>query len=291
MYQKLNEMGDQDFKSGLIRSREKSVLMVRVEIATVALGMIIIGGFLWYILVLNRKLTEANRNLGKKVEELEAFVYTVSHDLKSPVVSMQGMASIFKEDYGEKIDGKGIFYIDRIIANAGFMEDLIQGLLLLSRAGRKSEKMEMASVKKVIQDILMINRESLEKKQVEVVVEKNIPDTLFERTQLQQLFQNLISNSVKFSGDQPFPKITIGGKFDKEWIEYYVKDNGIGIDPSYHQKIFGVFQRLEDVPVEGTGIGLSIVKKIIDLSGGKIWIKSQKGKGATFFFTLPKVSA
>jgi signal transduction histidine kinase len=291
MYERLNEVGDQEFKNGLIRSKEKSVLMVRVEIGTVVLGMILIGGFLWYILFLNKKLAEANRNLGKKVEELEAFVYTVSHDLKSPVVSMQGMASIFKEDYGNKIDVKGRFYIERIIANAGFMEDLIQGLLLLSRAGRRSEKMEMASVKKVIQDILMINQESFEKKQVEVIVEENLPDTLFERTQLQQLFQNLISNAVKFAGDQPFPKVIIGGRFHKEWIEYYVRDNGIGIDPSYHQKVFGVFQRLEDLPVEGTGIGLSIVKKIIDLGGGKIWIESQKGEGATFFFTLPKGSA
>jgi signal transduction histidine kinase len=288
MYDQLNKLGEQEFTRKLIQSREDSLLILRVEMGSVVLGLIIVGGFLWYILFLNKRLLESNDKLERKVKELEAFVYTVSHDLKSPVVSMQGMASLFKKDYGNTMDEKGIYYIDRIIANAGFMEELIQGLLLLSRAGRKSEKMEMAHVSKVIQDILMINQESYKSKNVVVTVEKNLPDAIFERTQLQQIFQNLISNSVKFTGDQAFPKITIGGWQDKDRFEYYVKDNGIGIDPAYHKKVFGVFQRLEDVAVEGTGIGLSIVKKIIDLAGGEIWVESEKGKGATFFFTLPK---
>ncbi|MBI1822540.1 MAG: hypothetical protein HY200_07010 [Nitrospirae bacterium] len=288
MYETLSKLGEDEFRKKLVRSRENSLLTLRIEIGTVVLGLIIIGGFLWYILFLNKSLTVSNEKLEKKVKELEAFVYTVSHDLKSPVVSMQGMASLFKKDYGGQIDEKGKYYIDRIIANAGFMEDLIQGLLLLSRAGRKSEKMEMASVSKVLQDLLLINQESFKSRNVEVTVESDLPDLVFERTQLQQIFQNLISNAVKFVGNQAFPKVSIGGWQDRDRIEYYVRDNGIGIDPAYHKKVFGVFQRLEDVAVEGTGIGLSIVKKIIDMAGGEIWIESEKGKGATVFFTLPK---
>jgi signal transduction histidine kinase len=288
LFEKLNQLGEDEFKKRLEETRERSLLMLKVDIGTVVLGLMIFCGFIWYIVLLNRKLTRTNLKLEKKVEELESFVYTVSHDLKSPVVSMQGMASIFKQDYGERINEKGLFYIDRIIANAGFMEDLIQGLLLLSRAGRQVEHMEMSPVSKILQDLLLMNEEQIRKNHVDVTVDKSIPDPLFERTQLSQIFQNLFSNALKFSAGQPNPRVFIGGSEEREHYKFYVRDNGIGIDPKYHKKIFGVFQRLEEVAVEGTGIGLSIVKKIIDLAGGEIWVESQKGSGATFFFTLPK---
>jgi signal transduction histidine kinase len=140
----------------------------------------------------------------------------------------------------------------------------------------------------VLDEILALHGEHLKKRNIEVVIHPSLPRFFFDHLQLTQIFQNLITNAAKFMGDQPRPKIEIGGTERNGFVEFYVKDNGIGIDPSYHEKIFAIFQRLQDVKVEGTGVGLSIVKKIIDLSGGKVWIESQRGTGATFFLQLPK---
>src|SRR5581483_7857332 len=139
-----------------------------------------------------------------------------------------------------------------------------------------------------LDEVLALQEAYLKERNIEVVVQPSLPRFLFDHLQLTQIFQNLISNAAKFMGDQPHPKIEIGGTERNGLVEFYVKDNGIGIDPSYHEKVFAIFQRLQDLKVEVWGVGLSIVKKIIDLAGGKIWIESQKGNGATFFLQLPK---
>src|SRR5581483_1414118 len=223
-----------------------------------------------------------------RTAELEAFIYTVSHDLKSPVVSMNGMASMLKEEYGGQMDETAKHYIDRIIGNANYMEELIQGLLTLSRIGRMQERQEWIEVEDLIQNVLEILHGQLTKQNIVVTVQSPLPSFTFNPIQLAQIFQNLISNASKFMGDQPHPRIEIGGRETEDGVEFYVKDNGIGIDPAYHDKIFAIFQRLHDVKVEGTGVGLPIVKKIIDLNGGKIWVESERKNGATFFIRLPQ---
>jgi signal transduction histidine kinase len=223
-----------------------------------------------------------------RTQELESFVYTVSHDLKSPVVSMQGMASLFLQDHGDKVDQKGRYYLERIVSNAHFMEDLINGLLILSRVGRKQETPERMDVREVLQGILDRERDRLVQRNIRVVIQAPLPEFVFDRIRLTQVFENLITNAAKFMGDQPSPEIEIGGSEGEGWVEFYVKDNGIGIDPAYHEKVFGIFQRLKEVEVEGTGVGLAIVKKIVDLAGGKIGLESEKGKGTTFRFRLPR---
>jgi signal transduction histidine kinase len=237
-------------------------------------------------------LAQAHGHLENEVklrtQELESVIYTMSHDLKSPVVSMQGMASILIEDYSDQFDEKGKHYIQRIIANANYMEEMILDLLALSRVGRPQQSPEPIEVRSVLERILDIHRERFEEKGIEVVIQPTLPHFLFDRVQSTEVFQNLITNAAKFMGDQPHPRIEIGGRESGEWVEYYVKDNGIGIDPEYYDKIFGVFQRLKDVEVEGTGVGLSIVKKIVDLAHGKLWIESRRGEGATFFVRFPK---
>ena len=241
---------------------------------------------------MSEELARSHEHLEEQVKvrtaELESFIYTVSHDLKAPVVSMQGMASLLDEDWGEKVDERGRRYIHRIIHNANYMEELITGLLSLSRIGRKQQNTVLADVKEVLAEILEIHQQRFLEKKVQVLIHPSLPSFTFEKMQLTQLFQNLITNGVKFMGDQSSPKVEIGGEEKREWVEFYVRDNGIGIDPAYHSKIFGLFQRLKDVEVEGTGVGLSIVKKIVDLAGGKIRIESAKGKGTTFFIVLPK---
>jgi signal transduction histidine kinase len=241
---------------------------------------------------MSEDLAQAHGHLENEVklrtQELESVIYTMSHDLKSPVVSMQGMASILMEDYSNQFDEKGKHYVQRIIANANYMEQMIMDLLALSRIGRAHKAPEPVEVRSVIEKILDLNQERFSQKGIEIVVDPSLPHFHYDRTQATEIFQNLITNAAKFMGDQPRPRIEIGGRESGEWIEFYVKDNGIGIDPEYHDKIFGVFQRLKDVEVEGTGVGLCIVKKIVDLAGGKIWIESRRGEGATFFVRFPK---
>jgi signal transduction histidine kinase len=228
------------------------------------------------------------RQVKERTYELESFVYTISHDLKSPVVSMQGMASLFLSKYGSQIDEKGKHYLDRIVANTNYMEDLINDLLSLSRIGRRQENPEIVDLHDTLKEILSIVKERFKEKGIEAVIMPSLPQFSYERGHLTHLFQNLITNAEKFMGDQPHPRIEIGGQEDKDGFEFYVKDNGIGIDPNYFDKIFGVFHRLKEVTVEGTGVGLSIVKKIVELGGGKIWLESQKGAGTTFFLKFPR---
>lgn len=241
---------------------------------------------------MSEELARSHDHLEEQVRartaELEAFIYTVSHDLKSPVVSINGMAGMMKEEYGQELNDHARHYLDRIIGNANYMEELIQGLLTLSRIGKMQERQEMIEVNDVIQNVLDILQNQLAQRNIAVSVQSPLPRFMFNPVQLAQIFQNLISNATKFMGDQPQPRIEIGGKESNGGMEFYVKDNGIGIDPAYHEKVFAIFQRLQDVKVEGTGVGLPIVKKIVDLNGGKIWVESQKGKGATFFFWLPQ---
>jgi signal transduction histidine kinase len=286
--EKLSQQSQENYNAVLKRSKENSELMLRVGLWSSIAGVLLLGGISTIIVNLNRQLVHlnnqllaANQNLEKDVmartQEIESFVYTVSHDLKAPIVSMQGMASLLMEDWGDQVNDKVKYYINRIIHNANYMEELITGLLALSRIGRKQQNEEQANFKEILGEILDLHQQHFRVNKIQVVVQPSLPSFVFERVQLKQLFQNLITNAAKFMGDQPSPKIDI-----------YVKDNGIGIDPAYHDKVFGLFQRLKDVEVEGTGVGLSIVKKIVDLAGGKIWIESKKGEGTTFFIRLPR---
>lgn len=240
-----------------------------------------------------RDITErkqASQALENEVKTLESFVYTVSHDLKSPVVSMYGMASLLKEELGSHLTDQTRHYIDRIIFNASYMEKLILDLLELSRVGKKQQVEKWVEAEEVIREILKMNKESFQEKKVEVVVHSPFPRFTLEHIQLSQLFQNLITNAAKFMGDQSAARIEIGGRAMEKGVEFFVRDNGIGIDPVYHEKIFDIFHRLNEVEVEGTGVGMAIVKKVVNLNHGKIRLESQKGNGATFFVWLPQTS-
>lgn len=240
---------------------------------------------------MSEELARSHQHLEEEVKrrtrELEAFVYTVSHDLKSPVVSINGLASLLKESHAALLNENGKRYVDRIIVNANFMEELIQGLLVLSRIGKKEGEEKRSEAAEVIQEIVSMQKDHLAKKNIELVVHAPLPHFTSDHTHLAQTFQNLVSNAAKFMADQPHPRIEIGGKEMAKGVEFYVRDNGIGIDPDYHEKIFAIFQRLQEVKVEGTGVGLAIVKKIVDLHGGEIRVQSRKGEGATFFIFFP----
>ncbi|MBI4620146.1 MAG: PAS domain S-box protein [Desulfobacterales bacterium] len=239
-----------------------------------------------------KDITEKKRleeEIRRRNEELENFVYTVSHDLKSPLVSLQGFASILLSDYKDKIDENGQHYLERIGQNASYMETLTQDLLELSKVGRVVGAFEKVDTSKIIEELTGRVQHLLEEKKIELLLRNHFPIVYCDRNRILQVFENLISNSIKFMGDAESPVIEIGHTDKGEVYEFYVRDNGIGIEKKYHEKIFIIFQRLQDLEgVEGTGVGLAIIKRIVENHGGNIWVGSEKGKGATFHFTLPK---
>ncbi len=224
-------------------------------------------------------------------EELESFVYTVSHDLKSPIVAIQGFASIFLQDYAHKMELDAIHYVERIQANANQIEKLIRDLLELSRIGRVVNPFETVDVNQVLAEAQTELIFQIQEKQIEVVIQPDFPKIRADRNRLVQVFTNLISNAVKYIGHPEKPRIEIGWNETDDNSIFYVKDNGIGIEKEYHEKIFGLFQILNPDPDKtksGTGVGLTIVKRIIKNHGGKIWLESAPGKGSTFYFSIPK---
>ena len=237
------------------------------------------------------RLVEAEEEIRKKNEELENFVYVVSHDLKSPIVSMQGFSSMLLNEYREKLGEEGGRYIERIRANASRMEVLISDLLALSRLGRVVGAFKDVSSLDIVNRVCNGLKSRLEENRIEVFIGDNLPTIRCDGDRIYQVFENLVVNAVKFTGGAEEPKIEIGYEEKGEFHQFYVRDNGIGIDPKYHRKIFEIFQRLKEVEdEEGTGIGLVIVERIVKNHGGKVWVESQKGEGATFCFTLPRQS-
>ncbi|MDY6857532.1 MAG: PAS domain S-box protein [Thermodesulfobacteriota bacterium] len=250
------------------------------------------GGKVIGTLGIYKDISERKRleqEIAHRNEELENFVYTISHDLKSPLVSLQGFASILKEDFANKIDEDGKHYLERIEKNANYMEELIADLLELSRVGKAEGAYEETDLSKIAEDIKDEMISQLEKGGISFITNDTLPYVYCNRKRIRQLLENLISNSIKFMGEEKSPFIEVGCEDRGRFFKFYVKDNGIGIEEKYHEKIFLIFQRLREIDgVEGTGIGLSIVKRIVENHGGKIWVESERGEGTTFYFTLPK---
>ena len=226
--------------------------------------------------------------LSAKNEEMESFIYSVSHDLKTPIVTIDGFIGALKEDYGKVIGEKGQHFLSRITEGTRKMEGLINDLLELSRIGRVKEKKREVSFAELVKNAAREFHHQIEDRGIKIKVEDNIPPLFGEKKRLAQLVNNLISNAIKYIGkDNPDPLIEAGVIKKEEGPVYFIRDNGIGIDLHYYDKIFQIFQRLPDAKgIEGSGVGLTIAKRIIELHVGHIRVESKKGKGTTFFFTL-----
>lgn len=221
--------------------------------------------------------------------ELEQFTYTVSHDLKSPLITIKGFASYIERDLAtgklERIPSD----LQRIISAADRMYQLLEDLLHLSRAGRQLNPPEQIGLGLLISEAAAAVSGRLAERNVYLHLPPNLPEIYGDRTRLREVFQNLIDNAAKFMGNQPNPQIWIEARAadDPHFVLVSVRDNGIGIDPRHIQRIFGLFERL-DQRVEGTGIGLTLVRRIVEAHGGKIWAESAGlGSGSTFYLTLP----
>ncbi|MBI9076024.1 MAG: HAMP domain-containing protein [Desulfatibacillum sp.] len=234
--------------------------------------------------VQRRKATMAD--LERSNKELEQFAYVASHDLQEPLRMVASYTQLLAQRYENQLDEKAHKFIGYAVEGATRMQGLVNDLLQLSRIGTRGNPFEETDCHKVVQSVLKDLERSIEETGAQIQVEP-LPTVMADSTQLGMLFQNLIANAIKFKGDSP-PQVHISARqSDKEWV-FQFRDNGIGIDPKYHERVFVIFQRLhERGQYEGSGIGLAITKKIVERHGGRIWIESAEGKGTSFFFTLP----
>ncbi|MFC1807324.1 ATP-binding protein [Candidatus Omnitrophota bacterium] len=237
------------------------------------------------------QVEEQKKMLEKVNKELDSFVYTASHDLRAPLRAISSFSSFLKEDYFDKFNDEGKGYLKEIYEGADRMDKLIGDLLELSRISRIQNPYEEVDIRSLIDSVVKRIEFDIKTNKVDLKIGQGIPVVTCDRIKISEVFLNLINNAIKFSSKNPkdVPTVEVGYVDDIQYHKFYVKDNGIGIDPQHHEQVFGIFKRLHTMQeYEGTGAGLSIVKKVIDDHGGKIWIESKLGEGATFCFTIPK---
>lgn len=244
--------------------------------------------------ITERKLVEQERE--RLIEELEAknthlerFVYTISHELRTPLVTISGFAGLLGKDVKEGYSDKVEHDIQQIIASVSTMSALLEDLLELSRYGHVAGSAEKISLHELAEDAANYVSPQIAGRQVEIKILPDLPVIYGDRARLREVLQNLVENSIKFMGDQSEPRIEIGSRDNGAEVVCYVRDNGAGIDPAYQERVFGLFERL-DPKIEGTGVGLALVRQIVELPGGRVWVESEGlGKGSTFLFTIPGV--
>jgi PAS domain S-box-containing protein len=234
-------------------------------------------------------LEQHARDLERSNAELEQFAYVASHDLQEPLRMVASYAQLLSRRYRDQLDEDADDFIDYIVDGATRMQDLINDLLAFSRIGSRGSEFVPIDTNAVLQRVLNNLQLTIDDTHAAISYD-HLPELNGDELEVVQLFQNLISNALKFHGEAP-PAIHIGAHQEGNEVVFSVADQGIGIEPQYAERIFLLFQRLhgkKEYP--GTGIGLAICKKIVDKHGGRIWIKSQPGKGTTFYFTLPTIS-
>jgi PAS domain S-box-containing protein len=242
--------------------------------------------------VTDRKVDEAERErlmreLAAKNIELEQFTYTVSHDLKAPIITIKGFLGFLGEDARSGNQDRLHRDIIRINEAVDKMHRLLNELLELSRVGRMMNPPVIVSFCELVDEALALLDGRLQAVSVQVKVADNFPAVYGDRRRLLEVAQNLIDNAIKFSAHQPSPLVEIGWMgYEGDKPIFFVRDNGIGIAPEHHARIFDLFNKLDPM-AEGTGVGLALVKRIVEFHGGRIWVESEAGSGAKFFFTLP----
>jgi PAS domain S-box-containing protein len=240
------------------------------------------------LLDINEQLQKQTHDLQISNAELEQFAYVASHDLQEPLRMISGFLTQLEKKYGNKLDEKAHQYIDFAVDGANRMRQIILDLLDFSRIGKEESELVDVDLNEVVDEVCMLHRKKIDELNAKILF-KDLPTIMGHPSPIIQLFQNLISNSLKYTDSKTPPKIVIKSKeLKREW-KFSIEDNGIGIDKAYYDKIFNIFQRLHNKSeYSGTGMGLAIVKKIIEKLNGKIWLESELGKGTTFYFTIPK---
>jgi light-regulated signal transduction histidine kinase (bacteriophytochrome) len=225
-------------------------------------------------------------DLRRSNAELEQFAYVASHDLQEPLRAVAGMTQLLQKKYQGQLDERADEYIGHTVEAANRMQALISDLLEYSRVDRRGKPFELVHTGDCLRSALRNLDVSIRESGASIQADE-LPTLLADATQMIQLFQNLIGNSIKFRGGKE-PQIHIGVVRLADAWQFSVRDNGIGIESHYFERIFQVFQRLHTRrEYAGTGIGLSLCKKIVERHGGRIWVESESGQGSTFYFTIP----
>ncbi len=230
--------------------------------------------------IINKKLEETHR-------ELASFSYSVSHDLRAPLRAIDGFSHMLLEDYANEIDPDGKRKLKRISSSTQQMGQLVDGLLAFIRLGQREMKISHIDMQEMAEEVFHKLTSTTPKRQLRFIV-KELPGTGGDRTMIRQVFAHLLSNAIKFTAPKKTAVIEVGSRLEKNEHMYYVKDNGVGFDMKYVDKLFGVFQRLHGADeFEGTGVGLALVQRIIHRHGGRVWAEGEVNKGAAFYFALP----
>lgn len=237
---------------------------------------------------LNEILREKKMELEVANKDLESFSYSVSHDLKSPLRVVSGFTGILLERLAGALNDDSKKLLTMISEHVQKMDQLITDILAFSQSARKAMQKSKIDMQRLMKDVFEEMRGTVPERKIEFHL-ANIPSALGDNPLIRQVVVNLLSNAVKYSKEKKVAIIEIGFKEEADQNIYYVKDNGDGFDMKYADKLFVTFQRLHDASkFEGTGVGLAIVKRILERHGGKVWAESKAGEGATFYFTLPK---
>lgn len=233
-------------------------------------------------------LKQTLADLEKSNAALQQFAYVASHDLQEPLRAVVGFLQLLESRFTNHLDEKAKHYIERAVNAGTRMQSLINDLLRLSRVNTQELVLKATDLHRVVNDIAETLTSAFQEKQIQVTVSSDLPMVIVDRIQITSLFQNLMTNAVKYNENCP-AVIEIGCRDTADEYIFHVKDNGIGIDPQFHERIFMIFQRLHTrQEYSGTGIGLALCQKIIDRHHGRIWLESSQNEGTTFFFTLPK---
>jgi PAS domain S-box-containing protein len=245
------------------------------------------------------ELEEANEHLRRINRELDEFTYVVSHDLKEPLRTLEAFSNFLAQDYGARLGPEGQGFINHLVEASRRLGALISDLLLLSRAGRVINTPRPVDVREAFRTVVGDLHDLIQRREAAVRLDDSIarcPPVAGDPQRLMQLLANLVGNGLKYNTD-PRPEVVLGyrpdgGNGDGGSVTLYVRDNGIGIDPQYHEQVFQLFRRLHHRDeYEGTGAGLAICRKIVEAHGGRIWVESRAGRGSTFVFTLPRPTA
>ena len=236
---------------------------------------------------LAERLSQRTAEAEARSRELESFLYAASHDLRAPVLSIQGFTNLLTRNLGRRLDKQSREHLGRIRVNAEAMDLLLRDLLEASRVGRVQEVIEWVDSGEIVASVLRDLEPEVTRLNVQVEVADRLPLAPYAPRLLARVFRNLIDNAIKFMGDQPAPRITIGCERLREAHRFWVRDNGVGISPEHHDKIFGLFTRAHGADAPGSGVGLAVVRRIVETHGGKVWVEGEPGMGSVFCFTVP----
>ena len=236
---------------------------------------------------------QAQKEFLRRTEDLENLFYLISHNLKSPLVSIQGFISLLLENRAQDADDELDHYLQRIQKNTERMNTMVHDILAFSKVSKKDYNFSELMLADIINSIFTEHYFRLKEKHIKLCIPSDLPSLIANKEGLTTVFENLLDNAIKYMGENENPVIEIGWENKKRFLVFWVKDNGVGLPKEYQSKVFNLFER-GDIDkkrtIEGTGVGLAIVKKIVELHGGMVKLSSEPNRGTTVYFTLPVIS-